>query len=95
MRGVRGDPAMSLASERITCNHSNIPAKELYNINLESSRAVLCGDRSSFFNCCLEFLRNFLIILCYSQLKGRRTFRRIALFQINKPLIKFALNLKI
>lgn len=59
MRGMHGDPATSLASERITCSHSNIPAEELYNINLESSRAVLCGDRSSSFNCCLEFLRTF------------------------------------
>lgn len=58
-RERRGNPVTSLALGMVICNHSNIPAKELHNIHLESSGAVVCEDHSSSFNYSLKSLRTF------------------------------------
>lgn len=58
-REMCGNPATSLALVMIICNHSNIPAKKLHNIHLQSSHAAVCEDHSSSFNYYHKSLKTF------------------------------------
>ena len=58
-REVSGNPVVALALEVIICSHSNIPAKQLCNMNLESDCAAVCEDHWSPLNYYLKSLRTF------------------------------------